>query len=111
MLTFSGALSGLGLEGPVAVQDLGGGSTEIVFGQASAIPTAGRAVSVDMGCVRFTERYLHSDPPAPAEQDSLRCQARRALEQVPKDSSPEHWVGIGGTITTVGCDGTRSEDL
>src|SRR5947207_9580362 len=64
-LSFDGAVRGLpaDLPAPYLVVDIGGGSTEFVVGSSSV----GRALSVDIGCVRMTERHLHSDPPAVAE--------------------------------------------
>ncbi len=63
-LSFVGAVAGLpGLRSPLLVADIGGGSTELVLG----VPGAGelRAHSMDVGCVRMTERHLHDDPPTP----------------------------------------------
>lgn len=64
-LSFTGAVSAvetadLGPEDLVLVVDLGGGSTELVVGTPAGEVVG--AVSLDMGCVRFTERHLHSDP-------------------------------------------------
>lgn len=101
-LTFLGALAGLTLQGPVAVQDVGGGSTEIVLGQvgphgASAL----QAVSLDVGSVRMTERYLASDPPGPAELARVREHVRAQLARAPAVPPTTAWVGIAGTITTL----------
>jgi exopolyphosphatase / guanosine-5'-triphosphate,3'-diphosphate pyrophosphatase len=101
-LTFSGALSGLSLEGQVAVQDVGGGSTEIVLGEVRAgRPVAHRAVSLDVGSVRMTERFLASDPPSAAELKALREHVRGVLLGAPSASAGVQWVGIAGTITTL----------
>ena len=62
-LSFSGATRELPAEtGPWLVADIGGGSTELVVG-----PRPAGACSLDLGCVRVTERFLHHDPPTPAE--------------------------------------------
>ena len=62
-LSFSGATAELSAEtGPWLVADIGGGSTELVVG-----PEPCGARSLDLGCVRVTERFLHHDPPTPAE--------------------------------------------
>ncbi len=62
-LTFAGALAGLEIEGPALVFDLGGGSTELIRGAVRAgAATLARAVSIDVGSVRLTERCLLSDP-------------------------------------------------
>ena len=70
-LTFAGAVSGLalGAEGgaPIAVFDIGGGSTEVVAGTLDASGAPGAidyAESFDVGSVRLTERHVRSDPPA-----------------------------------------------
>ncbi|MDR1442751.1 MAG: Ppx/GppA family phosphatase [Bifidobacteriaceae bacterium] len=101
-LSFAGALSGLpdGLEGPYLCVDLGGGSTELVLGAN----TPSHAYSMDVGCVRITERYLRSDPPTAAE---VR-QAADAVDQV-LDSAARHvplgqaatLIGLAGSVTTV----------
>src|SRR5690348_11208071 len=62
-LSFLGATSELSDGAPYLVVDIGGGSTEFVAGTEK--PEG--AVSVDIGCVRLTEQFLHSDPPAPEE--------------------------------------------
>ena len=62
-LSFDGAVRGFGGSGPFLVVDIGGGSTEFVVGSTSV----SAAISVDVGCVRMTERFLHSDPPTPGE--------------------------------------------
>ncbi len=94
-LTFEGALLGLTLDGPAAVFDVGGGSTEII--------TAGgaRAVSLDVGSVRLTERHLREDPPAPVELEAVRAAARRALAAAPALALGERLVGVAGTVTSL----------
>ncbi len=62
-LTFAGATAGLHEPAPFLVLDVGGGSTELIVGHTA--PEG--LVSVDIGCVRLTEQYLHGDPPAPEE--------------------------------------------
>ena len=60
-LSFAGATRALGARpAPICVVDIGGGSTEVVLGDAAGV-AAGR--SLDIGSVRMTERHLHSDPP------------------------------------------------
>jgi exopolyphosphatase/guanosine-5'-triphosphate,3'-diphosphate pyrophosphatase len=66
-LSFLGATASLGVAGepaPYLVVDIGGGSTEFVLG--SDAPEG--VISIDIGCVRITEQFLHSDPPAPERQ-------------------------------------------
>jgi exopolyphosphatase/guanosine-5'-triphosphate,3'-diphosphate pyrophosphatase len=103
-LTFAGALSGLGIEGAVLVFDLGGGSTEIIRGEvgpAGAVPA--RARSLDVGCVRLTERHLHRDPPSEGELVAVRADARAALETLPPGLlvGAPRVVGVAGTVTTL----------
>ncbi len=98
-LTFRGALSGLAVPGgPVAVYDIGGGSTEIVLGDGEAIHFA---TSVDIGSVRLTERTLPSDPPTAAELAAAKEAARKAFVDVPALVTAHAPVGIAGTMTTL----------
>jgi exopolyphosphatase / guanosine-5'-triphosphate,3'-diphosphate pyrophosphatase len=102
LLTFTGALSGLAIEGPVAVQDVGGGSTEIVLGAVRrGRPEITTAVSLDVGGVRMTERFLRSDPPTREQMDAVRAHVREQLQGAPSVGAGVQWVGIAGTITTL----------
>lgn len=102
-LTFVGALSGLSVAGPVAVYDIGGGSTEIVFGRVEPgrLPTVDFATSLDVGCVRLTERLVRGDPPSRSELDAVRGAVDELLGPLMRRQGPLTWVGIGGTITTL----------
>src|SRR3954451_14904593 len=62
-LSFTGAVSGLEADAPYLIVDIGGGSTEFVTGREAIAA----ALSVDVGCVRMTERHLRGDPPTAAE--------------------------------------------
>lgn len=101
-LSFAGATAGLSAEheSPFLVVDLGGGSTEVVLGEGSVEA----ALSVDIGCVRLTERHLHSDPPTAAELEKATADIDAALdrvaEQVPLDRA-RTLVGVAGTVTTI----------
>jgi exopolyphosphatase / guanosine-5'-triphosphate,3'-diphosphate pyrophosphatase len=100
-LSFCGAVSELdGAGAPFLVVDLGGGSTEIVLGGASVTAS----YSADIGCVRLTERCLHSDPPTPEEVVAARRVVRERLEaalgMVPVEEA-RTWVGLAGTMTTL----------
>jgi exopolyphosphatase / guanosine-5'-triphosphate,3'-diphosphate pyrophosphatase len=105
-LSFTGAVGDLNpADGPFVVVDVGGGSTEVVVGDwdgSSAKVTAARSVNV--GCVRITERHLRSDPPTPAEISAARQFAAQTLHEafadVPVDKA-RSWVGVAGTVTTL----------
>jgi exopolyphosphatase/guanosine-5'-triphosphate,3'-diphosphate pyrophosphatase len=100
-LSFTGAVRGLtGAEPPYLVADIGGGSTELVLGAE----TVEAARSVDVGCVRMTERHLHDDPPAAdqiaaAEKDIVEA-ITLARETVPVERA-RTFVGLAGSVTTV----------
>ncbi|MCQ9163529.1 MULTISPECIES: Ppx/GppA phosphatase family protein [unclassified Arthrobacter] len=102
-LSFAGAASALpALAGElVLVVDLGGGSTEFVAGSGAGVQAA---LSTDMGCVRFTERYLRSDPPTAAEiaaaEAAVEAKLDDVMAQVPLGDVTKV-VGVAGTITTV----------
>ncbi len=101
-LSFDGAVRGLpaDTEPPFLVVDIGGGSTEFVVG-TDAVE---QAISVDIGCVRMTERHLHDDPPTPAQiaaaEADIDAGVTRALEVVPGRSA-RTVVGLAGSVTTV----------
>jgi exopolyphosphatase/guanosine-5'-triphosphate,3'-diphosphate pyrophosphatase len=105
-LSFTGAVSGLpGTADPMLVADIGGGSTELVLGTtASGRPAVLAAHSMDVGCVRMTERHLHGDPPEPAEVAATLADLQAALEQaadrVPVGDAAS-FVGVAGTVTTI----------
>jgi exopolyphosphatase/guanosine-5'-triphosphate,3'-diphosphate pyrophosphatase len=83
--------------GPLSVIDIGGGSTEIVHGEAT--PSFRR--SLDVGAVRLTERHLHADPPSPAELAALRDDLRGELAAIPGPPAGAQMVGVAGTVTTL----------
>lgn len=104
-LSFAGAVGELEPEdGPFLVVDVGGGSTELVLGSLTGGVDVQAARSVDIGCVRITERCLRSDPPTTAEVDSAERFARdvlaEAYDAVPV-SKARTWVGVAGTVTTL----------
>jgi exopolyphosphatase / guanosine-5'-triphosphate,3'-diphosphate pyrophosphatase len=114
-LSFTGAtreLAGTALaaEGacppPYLVTDIGGGSTEFVLGGPEAAFAGGHVTgrSVNIGCVRLTERHLHTDPPRPGEIADTTADIDAALDQA-ADSVPVGQavtlVGLAGSVTTV----------
>ena len=109
-LSFAGATRGLrgegGVPGPYLVLDIGGGSTEFVLGDESVQA----ARSVDIGCVRLTERHLASDPPTVAEiratLDDIDAAIDLAAVDVPflagsPNAKAFTVVGLAGSVTTV----------
>ena len=80
---------------PVVVCDIGGGSTEVIAGHGNEVTFE---ISLDMGCVRMSERYLRSDPPRPEEIEALRAQVRSML---PAGIPPGTTIGVAGTVTTL----------
>jgi exopolyphosphatase/guanosine-5'-triphosphate,3'-diphosphate pyrophosphatase len=110
-LSFLGATASLGAAArahgsppprpPFLVVDIGGGSTEFVLGDASGVRAAR---SVDIGCVRLTERHLHGDPPTADEIGRAEADIRTALADVvsvvPVDEAGS-LVGLAGSVTTV----------
>ncbi len=100
-LSFSGATRGLSPDGaPFLVIDIGGGSTELVLGSADVQA----ARSVDIGCVRLTERHLAGDPPTADQVRAAEADVDVALalvrEVVPVDQAATA-VGVAGSVTTV----------
>jgi exopolyphosphatase/guanosine-5'-triphosphate,3'-diphosphate pyrophosphatase len=78
--------------------DIGGGSTEIsVF--RNGVPL--RLVSLKLGAVGLTERFFHSDPPAPKEVGDLRSEIRGALERPARELSDCEWESVTGTSGTI----------
>jgi exopolyphosphatase / guanosine-5'-triphosphate,3'-diphosphate pyrophosphatase len=94
-LTLRGVVSARPPSGAVIVCDIGGGSTELITGKDGRV---GFAVSLNIGCVRMSERHLHSDPPTAEEVAALRHEAAGTL---PKDVPAGSLIGVAGTITTL----------
>jgi len=101
-LSFDGATRSLRQKhsAPFLVIDLGGGSTELVIGDKE--PTG--AYSMDVGCVRMTERHTPGGNPTKAQEEAIRTDVRNALKVA---GTKVNWktaktvVGVAGTITTV----------
>ena len=86
--------------GPFLVVDLGGGSTELVLGET--VPQA--ALSMDVGCVRLTERHLQGDPPSADERAAAHRDVAAALDEaaaVVPLARTATLVGLAGSVTTV----------
>ena len=86
---------------PFLVVDIGGGSTEFVLGDAAGVRAAR---SVDIGCVRLTERHLHADPPTADQirraEDDIRAALAQVAAEVPVTEAAS-LVGVAGSVTTV----------
>jgi exopolyphosphatase/guanosine-5'-triphosphate,3'-diphosphate pyrophosphatase len=94
-LTFLGATAGRNDDRETVVIDIGGGSTEYVVGRAGEDPSF--HTSTQMGSVRFTERFLKSDPPG---RDEMQQLAEAVREAVP-DVAAEHAIAVAGTATSL----------
>jgi exopolyphosphatase/guanosine-5'-triphosphate,3'-diphosphate pyrophosphatase len=99
LMTFRGVSAGREVAEGTLVVDVGGGSTELVLGGPAGVAWHD---SLDLGCVRLTERFLRSDPPEPAELDAARTQVHALLaERVRADTRPTRAIGVAGTVTTL----------
>lgn len=100
-LSFVGATTGLTAPAPYLVVDIGGGSTEFVYGTEH--PEALR--SLDIGCVRITEQWLLSDPPSPEELSNavsaVRDDVTDLAREFPQMREAATFLGLAGTVTTV----------
>jgi len=90
--------------GDTLVVDIGGGSTEITLGRAGSVSS----VSLQLGCVRLTERFLKSDPPTAAEVTATRTAITEALvegeEKLPalvQLDPARRMIGLAGTVSTL----------
>jgi len=104
-LSYAGATAGLPeATGEVVVVDIGGGSTEIVTkGQDDVV-----SVSLDIGCVRLTERFLRGDPPTAPEVagavGAVERELDRAVREIPqlaRADGASHLIGLAGTVSTL----------
>jgi len=88
-LTRRGVADGRELDPDALVLDIGGGSTELI--------TEREQISIDMGSVRVTERFLHADPPTGEELDA----AAHAVRELLPELQPAEAIGVAGTITSI----------
>jgi len=100
-LSFLGATAELSRElAPFLVVDIGGGSTEFVLGTSDVVA----AISVDIGCVRMTERHFSQDPPSADETAKARRDINKAIDRASESvaiSSAKTLIAVAGTATTV----------
>lgn len=104
-LSLAGAVADLDLaDGPFLVLDIGGGSTELVAGDGPDDPELA-AVSLQLGCVRVSERFLRSDPPTQDELDQaaveVGAQIEAAIDAHPRYLATHRLVGLAGTVSTL----------
>lgn len=100
-LSFLGATAELDpADGPFLVVDIGGGSTEISYGTTEVTYTR----SLDIGCVRLTEKYIEHDPPRPDELKTCLSLAEAYFDDVVRECpdllSARTFVGLAGTVST-----------
>jgi exopolyphosphatase/guanosine-5'-triphosphate,3'-diphosphate pyrophosphatase len=101
LMTYRGVTSERELEAGTVIIDIGGGSTELIAGEPDGVRWHD---SLDIGSVRLTERFLHSDPPTAAELDTCGAHARALLgERIPDEirSATTTAIGVAGTITSI----------
>ncbi len=102
-LSYRGATSELSPgNGPYLVVDVGGGSTELVTGLRDG---SIEVLSLDVGCVRVTERFLVSDPPTPGQLADARALVSGLMEGA-RDNHPafvdaKTLVGLAGTVSAL----------
>jgi exopolyphosphatase/guanosine-5'-triphosphate,3'-diphosphate pyrophosphatase len=112
LLSFTGATAELAAAhdgSPFLVTDIGGGSTEFVLGvvgdQATGpADSTPHAISVNIGCVRMTERHLNGDPPSRAEVAAATADIDAALDTVGAEvpvRQARTLIGLAGSVTTV----------
>ena len=103
-LSFAGATADVDPAlGPFLVFDLGGGSTEFVIGTTGPDGAIDGQISVDIGCVRLTERFFTTDPPAPEDLTAAISYTDAWLDDVERELT-----GLGTVRTTIGLAGTVS---
>lgn len=102
-LVFLAVLSGLSPpHGRSVVVDIGGGSTEIISGLER---DGTRVISLELGCVRLTERFIRSDPPTESELAAIRSYVREVFAEKLHEFETEgldRAIGVGGTVTAFG---------
>jgi len=107
-LSFVGATASLAEDTPPPwlVVDIGGGSTELAVGGSAGQPPD-YARSLNLGCVRVSERFLRTDPPAPVELDRasrwLHSQFAHARASAPALGGAVTLVGLAGTVSALAC--------
>jgi exopolyphosphatase / guanosine-5'-triphosphate,3'-diphosphate pyrophosphatase len=107
-LAFAGSIGAVEVDRPAAVIDIGGGSTELIVGDARDQVVGD--VSLQLGCVRLTERHLREDPPRREEIRAARSMIIERLDAADESLAAQGvglrdavaLVGVAGTVTTLG---------
>jgi exopolyphosphatase/guanosine-5'-triphosphate,3'-diphosphate pyrophosphatase len=97
-LTYLSATRDVGTELPVAVLDIGGGSTELVIGHEGSVQFKR---SFNVGSVRLTERFVRNDPPSASERAEMQRYVDEVFSEAPPAPAGFRFVGVAGTVTTV----------
>jgi exopolyphosphatase/guanosine-5'-triphosphate,3'-diphosphate pyrophosphatase len=95
-MTFRGVTSRSAPSAETLICDIGGGSTELVLGGPDGVADQ---ISLNIGCVRMSERHLASDPPTAEEVAGLRAATREALPALTRGARV--LIGVAGTVTTL----------
>lgn len=83
---------------PLIVMDIGGGSTEFIFGDRGKVSFRH---SFDVGSVRLTERFITTDPPSSDERQAISAFLKDTFAALPKPAPSSQFVGVAGTVTTL----------
>jgi exopolyphosphatase / guanosine-5'-triphosphate,3'-diphosphate pyrophosphatase len=108
-LSFLGAVGAVDVDPPPAVIDVGGGSTELIVGTGTDVDSVAGSVSLQLGCVRLTERHLRRDPPMAAELRAARRAVAERLDEADEVLARQgtalgaagSLIGVAGTATTL----------
>jgi exopolyphosphatase/guanosine-5'-triphosphate,3'-diphosphate pyrophosphatase len=106
-LSFASAHADFGGSAPLVVVDIGGGSTEFIYGDRTGVISFRK--SFDIGSVRLTERFIRQDPPAADEIRAVESHLANTLKALPPPAPDARLIGVAGTVTTV-CAVARSID-
>lgn len=85
--------------GPLLVLDIGGGSTEFIYGNPAGHVDFRH--SFDVGAVRLTERFVRSDPMSAEDHSRLVAHLRETFRPLPPPPPGAVLVGVAGTVTTL----------
>ena len=97
-LTYLGVKTAKYAKGDLFIVDIGGGSTEFIITFDNNFDT----LSLNIGSVKLTEKYIHSDPPSSEEVKKVENEILRELERIPWNVLGKTLIGVAGTVTTLG---------